>query len=110
MILLAHAAAAAAAAAAAPHPGMLHTFKDWIVGCDNLRNCQAVALIPDGADLDGDAMPMPVITREGTPKALATLVTDLPDKTVPGDRIDLLVDGAVVMSTTVKTMDGAKWC
>lgn len=39
------------AAAAAPRPGELRTFRDWIVGCDNGRVCQAVALLPeDGAD------------------------------------------------------------
>jgi hypothetical protein len=38
-----------AAAAAAPQPGELKTFKDWTVGCDNGRSCQAVALMPEGA-------------------------------------------------------------
>jgi hypothetical protein len=42
MILL-----ALAAAATAPQPGELKTFKDWIVGCDNGRACQAVALLPE---------------------------------------------------------------
>jgi hypothetical protein len=41
--------ALAAAAAAAPRPGELKTFKDWTVGCDNKRACQAVALMPEGA-------------------------------------------------------------
>lgn len=34
-------------AAAAPTPGELKTFNDWIVGCDNGRACQAVALLPE---------------------------------------------------------------
>lgn len=38
---------AAAAAAAAPRPAELKTFRDWIVGCDNGRACQAVALMPE---------------------------------------------------------------
>jgi hypothetical protein len=43
--------AIALAAAAAPQPGELRTFRDWTVGCDNGRACQAVALLPeDGAD------------------------------------------------------------
>lgn len=36
---------------AAPTPGELRTIRDWTVGCDNGRACQAVALLPeDGAD------------------------------------------------------------
>jgi len=38
------------AAASAPQPGPLKTFKDWTVGCDNVRNCQAVALLPSDGD------------------------------------------------------------
>jgi len=36
------------AAAVAPKPGELRTFRDWTVGCDNGRACQAVALLPEG--------------------------------------------------------------
>jgi hypothetical protein len=39
---------ALAAAAASPQPGELKTFRDWIVGCDNGRACQAVGLLPEG--------------------------------------------------------------
>ena len=39
---------ALAATVAAPQPGELKTFKDWTVGCDNGRACQAVGLLPDG--------------------------------------------------------------
>src|SRR5438067_640173 len=47
---------AAAAAGTAPHPSELRLFKDWTVGCDNVRACQAVALLHDqGAD-DGLTM------------------------------------------------------
>lgn len=34
--------------AAGPQPGALRTFSDWTVGCDNGRQCQAVALLPEG--------------------------------------------------------------
>ncbi|HEY0149391.1 MAG TPA: DUF1176 domain-containing protein [Allosphingosinicella sp.] len=37
----------AAAAVAVPKPGELKTFSDWTVGCDNLRACHAVALVPE---------------------------------------------------------------
>ncbi|WP_052134321.1 DUF1176 domain-containing protein [Sphingomonas sp. 37zxx] len=36
----------------APAPGELKTFGDWTVGCDNLRNCKAVTLMPE--DYAGD--------------------------------------------------------
>jgi hypothetical protein len=39
-----------AAAMSAPKPGELKTFKDWTVGCDNGRRCQAVALMPENAE------------------------------------------------------------
>jgi len=39
---------AALLAAAAPQPGELRNFGDWAVGCDNVRACQAVALLPAG--------------------------------------------------------------
>ena len=39
-------AAAALLAASAPKPGEIKLFKDWIVGCDNAGDCQAVALMP----------------------------------------------------------------
>lgn len=40
-----------AAAVVAPQPGSLRTVRDWIVGCDNGRVCQTVALLPqDGAE------------------------------------------------------------
>ncbi|SMF64453.1 DUF1176 domain-containing protein [Allosphingosinicella indica] len=40
------------AAAAVPQPGAIRTFGDWTVGCDNGLDCQAVALVPDGATAD----------------------------------------------------------
>jgi Protein of unknown function (DUF1176) len=46
---------AAASAVSTPKPGELKTFTDWIVGCDNGRACQAVALMPDN-DFDGTTM------------------------------------------------------
>ncbi len=40
----------AAIALAAPQPGTLRTFRDWTVGCDNGRVCQAVALLPENGE------------------------------------------------------------
>lgn len=54
------------AAAATPTPGVLKTFGDWIVGCDNGRNCQAVALKPE--DSEDDALEI-TLSRSGMPDA-----------------------------------------
>jgi hypothetical protein len=44
------------AAAPAPELSTLKLFKDWTVGCDNVRSCQAVALLHDPAAEDGLTM------------------------------------------------------
>ncbi|MFZ4745506.1 MAG: DUF1176 domain-containing protein [Sphingomonas sp.] len=83
---------ALAVAAAAPQPGALKTFRDWIVGCDNGRACQAVALVPESED--GESYLMLVIERGPEAQAKAELrwtVTDGPPK-----RATLKVDGKSV--------------
>lgn len=50
-----------------PQPGELKTFADWTVGCDNVRRCQANALMPEAAMSDGYLMM--VITRDAGPDA-----------------------------------------
>lgn len=75
---------ALAAAAAAPQPGSLKTYNDWIVGCDNVRSCQAVALMPeDGADgttiviaRGGEAMARPNISINIDEGKAASIVID----------------------------------
>lgn len=67
--------AIAATPAAAPRPEELKGFSDWVVGCDNGRACQAVALVPDpeigGAtlvltrDAARDAQPRISVTSDG---------------------------------------------
>src|SRR3954468_8217057 len=47
---------ALALAAAAPHPSEIKLFKDWVVGCDNGRFCQAVGLMPEGQPEDAATM------------------------------------------------------
>ena len=74
----------AAAAASAPNPQDLKTFSDWIVGCDNGRACQAVALLPQD-DVEGttmviwrgpEAMARPTITINADYKAATAIVID----------------------------------
>ena len=83
---------ALAATAAAPQPGELKTFRDWIVGCDNGRACQAVALVPE-SDY-GDDYLMLVIERGPEAQAKAKLSWAAPDGTPR--RATLAVDGKPV--------------
>lgn len=84
---------ALAAAAAAPQPGTLRTFGDWTVGCDNVRTCQAVALVPEGKDRD--AYLLLVVRRDGGASARPTL-TYSTGRPVTQARGFLRVDGRVV--------------
>lgn len=54
-----------AAAATTQTPGAIKTYSDWTVGCDNARNCQAVALMPED-DIAGTTM---VLARGPVPGA-----------------------------------------
>jgi hypothetical protein len=83
---------ALAAAAASPQPGELKTFRDWTVGCDNGRACQAVALIPESED--GENYLMLVIKRGPEAQARAELRWPAPDG--PPRRATLAIDGRPV--------------
>jgi hypothetical protein len=75
-----------AAAAAAPQPGELKTFRDWTVGCDNVRACHATSLMPENGDWDRpvaigiqrgpDAASRPRITIFGTEGSAGAIVAD----------------------------------
>ncbi len=82
------------APAAAHAPGDLRTFTDWIMGCDNQRACQAVALVPD--DADGDGYLMLVLRRDGAASAPAQLQVPVPDAVAAGVRLSFAVDGTPV--------------
>ncbi len=83
---------ALAAAATAPQPGELKTFRDWIVGCDNGRACQAVALVPESED--GENYLMLVVERGPEAQATATLSWPAPDG--PPRRATMAIDGKPV--------------
>lgn len=61
---------AAAAPNSPPAPGMLKTFGDWAVGCDNVAACKAVALGPEGGEFPAVLMS---ITRAGGPDGAITI-------------------------------------
>ncbi len=91
-------------AAAAAQIGTLQSYKDWIVGCDNVRVCQANALQP--ADSGDDAL-MLTINRGALPNDIATLNVPLPEKTVLGAHFTLRVDGASAAAFTARTTESA---
>ncbi len=66
------------AATAAPTPGVLKTFGDWIVGCDNGRACQAVALVPPNKEHQFKHLTM-VLTRDAQPDDQPFLFIDTED-------------------------------
>lgn len=94
LLLLAAAAAAAAAsspatdapAANAPAAAALASFRDWVAGCDNVKDCEAQALIPEGEEENGVIV---AITRPAGPGTQASL-------TIPfagNEPVALVIDG-----------------
>lgn len=77
-----------AAQAVAPTPSELRTFRDWTVGCDNGRRCEAIALLPEGEDWEGWAT-LSVSREAGAQAAPAFMLPDL--ETAPAM---LAADGA----------------
>ena len=88
-------------------PGPLKSFKDWVIGCDNLRSCAALGLAPEdemGAYIkiarDGAAADQPIVSftvsLDDTPQA-ASLALAIDGKPVPGlAPLTANVDGAFV--------------
>jgi len=89
-----------AAAAAMAQPAKLHTYKDWIVGCDNVRVCQANALEAEGGD-DDDYLAL-TVRRGAAATDEAVLEAPLPEGAVIGSRLSLKVDAARVVAFTVQ--------
>ena len=94
--LLLAAAGAAPGPAPAAAPGEIKTFRDWTVGCDNGRACQAVGLMPENdmeaatAAVSRSAEPgaAPVAwlnVREGTPAAAIVDGRRFPLRPSPAD-------------------------
>jgi hypothetical protein len=88
---------ALAATAAAPQPGELKTFADWTVGCDNVRACHAVALVPDGDDRERYLLL--VVCRDGAPRAAPELSFST-EAEPPAGPLTLRIDGKPVARVT----------
>lgn len=92
MSMLALLALALQPAAPDARPGALHTYRDWVVGCDNALACKAVSL-------GSDAGPPPavVITVERAAGPSGAILVRLVSETEHyRGRITLLVDGRAV--------------
>lgn len=96
------------AAVAAPQPTTLETFRDWIVGCDNGRACQAVALMSE-SDLEGTTL---VVTRAASANAVPEITVTVPDKGralgVGKRRIAFSANGAVAAKDVPAVLDALR--
>ncbi|MBW6527605.1 DUF1176 domain-containing protein [Sphingomonas sp. RHCKR7] len=70
-------------------PAALATNGDWILGCDNLRSCQALARGSGGVE----PRLRLVLRRDGATAAAARLEVSLPASVAAGSRVTLAVDG-----------------
>ena len=90
----------AAEPASPPLPGKVEIYKDWAIGCDNVRRCEAVSLWPqDGAA--GETSLMTGILRDAGPGG-ATTVWFRHDEDKTSGKLAVLIDGRVVASTVAK--------
>lgn len=87
-----------AAALAPAGPGAERLFGDWAVTCDNVKRCQATALMPE--DWSGDEAPTMTVTREAGPAGTVT-VTITPVAETPGI-IDILIDRRLMGSGVMR--------
>ena len=76
-------------AASTPKPGVLKTFRDWTVGCDNRLTCTMIAL---GSENAGEPIPSVILTRAAGPDGgwTASLSAE------GGDLTAVVVDGKAI--------------
>lgn len=84
------ASTAPASAQSAQRPGPLETYKDWVIGCDNIADCTAASLLaPDGSIAETFATLY--IRRDAGPYGAIRMEIRLSDN--HAGKADLLVDG-----------------
>ncbi|MGE4410117.1 MAG: DUF1176 domain-containing protein [Sphingobium sp.] len=93
VILLSH------AAQAAPKSGPMETFRDWVIGCDNVRTCTAASLIPEGDTLFDRAVTV-YLRREGDARATPSILLRFADEAATS--VDLWVDGTTIATAPAK--------
>ncbi|VVT06269.1 conserved hypothetical protein [Sphingomonas sp. EC-HK361] len=87
-------AAAPTDSRATPKPGMLKTFGDWTVGCDNVLTCQVGSLLPEG-DFDG-AVTVALLREAGEPGGITVSASPREDNIAPAA---ILIDGKRIAGT-----------
>lgn len=93
-LLAAPGSAHAQGAGAAPSVPAERTFRDWVVGCDNVRSCIALGLVP-ADDLDTAFLHVQRDAGRGARPVVSLVVYDEADK--PENRqITLTIDGATI--------------
>jgi hypothetical protein len=90
---------AGALALASGGPGEERQFGDWAVVCDNVKRCEATALMPES--WHGDEAPALDLSREPGAAGLTT-ITLSPDRPATGI-VDILLDGRLMSSGTVRS-------
>lgn len=92
---------------AAPAPPGDGSFKDWVVICDNLRNCEADGFAAD----DVEKPAFLTLTRGGSPRASAAVTVQLlaeVDEALSGKPLVLAVDGRPVLTVRAGDDGSAK--
>ena len=87
-----------AVALAAAGPGAERLFGDWAVACDNVKRCEATALMPES--WGGDDAPGMDVSRDAGPAGAVTVVITPVAKA--GGIIDLLIDRRVMGSGVLR--------
>lgn len=90
---------------AVPKPGALETYRDWTIGCDNRGRCEAVALMPEGADWPDQPVVLG-IARDAGPDADTQIWTEH-GRVGPRTMLGFWVDGRKIASAPV-TGDSTK--
>jgi len=86
------------AALAAPTPGPIESYRDWVVGCDNIGSCTAASLFPDKGGGEGG---MTVYVRRDAGPAADPYIELLLPEELEGP-VDLLVDGVKIASARAR--------
>jgi hypothetical protein len=81
-----------------PRPEATTTFRDWATGCDNERNCSAIALAPVAVDIDGPFDYLQIQIEQASAHHLDPVVSiKLPTAAKDIGQMMLRVDGSVIM-------------
>jgi hypothetical protein len=92
----------ASKSAHAPRPGVLETYKDWTIGCDNRNRCEAVSLLPEDGEWP-DAPIMVGVVRDAGPDTAAEVWVSRDAK--GGGEFSFHVDGRRIASAMSREGD-----